>query len=42
MTKEARFDVLELERFPEQRIRAEIDLTDREIVGGAPVSVHFS
>ncbi len=42
VAKEARFDVLELEWFTQERIRAEIDLTDREIVGGAPVSVHFS
>ena len=35
------FDVFELERGFEQRIVLQIDLSDREVICGAPVGVHF-
>ena len=35
-----RLHVRELQRLPEQRIVIEIDLTDRQVVGGTPVTVH--
>ena len=39
MPEEARLDVLLLERLTQQGIVEQIDLTDRQIIGGAPVSV---
>ena len=41
VAEEARFDVFEFERLFEERIVVEIDLADGEVVGGAPVGVHF-
>ena len=40
MSQQTRLDVLRLQRFLQQRIIQQIDLTDRQIVGGAPVTVH--
>ena len=40
MSQQARFDMLERERLLEQWIVEQIDLSDGEIVGGAPVGVH--
>lgn len=39
VAEQPRFDVLGDERFAEQRIVLEIDLADRQIVGGPPVAV---
>jgi hypothetical protein len=36
------FNVGQLQRFFQQRIVVEIDLADREVIGRAPVGVHFS
>lgn len=41
VTEQARFDVRQLERLLQQRIGVEINLADRQIVGGAPVGVHL-
>src|SRR5664279_1234411 len=41
MPKQTRFDVFELERGFEQRIVLKINLPDREVIGGAPIRVHF-
>ena len=39
MPEEARLDVLLLERLAQQGIVEQVDLTDRQIVGGAPIGV---
>lgn len=39
MSEQARFDVLWPQRFPQQRIIQQINLTDGQIVGSAPVAV---
>ena len=39
VSEQARFDVLGAQRLAQQRIVEQIDLSDREIVGGAPVRV---
>ena len=39
MPEKARLDVLLLERLTQQGVVEQVDLTDRQIVGGAPVSV---
>ena len=41
MPDHQRFDVRQRQRLAQQRIRVEIDLTDREVVRGAPVSVEL-
>ena len=41
MAKETRFYVLELEGLFEEGIVIQVDLTDGEVVRGAPISVHF-
>ena len=41
MAQQAGLDVFELERLFEQRIVLQINLPDREIIGRAPVGVHF-
>ena len=41
MPKQSRFDVFELERGFEQGIVLKINLPDREVIGGAPIRVHF-
>ncbi len=41
VAEQARLHVVERERALEQRIVFEIDLSDGEVVGGAPVGVHF-
>jgi hypothetical protein len=38
--EEPGLDVLLCERLLEQRVVVEIDLTDRQVVGGAPVPIH--
>src|SRR5665648_394313 len=38
MPKQTRFDVFELERGVEQRIVLKINLPDREVIGGAPIT----
>ncbi len=40
MPDHQRFDVSQLQRLAQHRIVVEIDLTDREIVGRAPIGVH--
>jgi hypothetical protein len=40
MTQESRLDVVFSERLLEQRIVVEIDLADREVIGGSPVRIH--
>jgi hypothetical protein len=42
VAEEARLEVFQEERFAEKRIREQIDLTDGEIVGGAPVCVNLA
>ena len=42
VAQKPRFDVLEPQRLFQKRIVEQIDLADREIVGGPPVGVHFS
>jgi len=37
--EESRLDMLGQQRFPQQRVVQQIDLPDRQVVGGAPVSV---
>jgi hypothetical protein len=39
--EEAFFDVIELEGFFEEWVIEEVDLADGEVVGGAPVGIHF-
>ena len=39
VSEESRLHMLDLERLLEQRIRTQIDLADRQIVGRAPVSI---
>ena len=41
MAQQAGLDVLQRQRLLEQRIVAEIDLPDRQIVRGMPVAVHL-
>ena len=41
MPDHQRFDMRQRERLAQQRIRVEVDLTDREVVCGAPVSVEL-
>jgi hypothetical protein len=40
--EQARLDVLQRERFLQQRIVVEIDLPDRQIVRGPPIGVHLA
>ena len=40
VAEQARLDVVEGQRAIEERIVFEVDLADREVVGGAPVGVH--
>ena len=42
VAKQPRFDMLELERRVEQRIVLQVDLSDRKVVGRAPVGVHLA
>ena len=42
VAEQARFDVRQLERLPQQRIVVEIDLPDRQIVRRPPIGVHLS
>src|SRR3954471_6676634 len=39
MAEQPRLDVVGLERLGQQRIVQQVDLADREIIGGAPVAV---
>ena len=41
MPEQTRLDVLFCKRFPKQRIVEEIDLTDAQIICGAPIAMHF-
>src|SRR5262245_35028438 len=41
MSEQAGFDVLPREGFFKQGILAQIDLADRQVVGGAPIAVQF-
>ena len=41
MPEQTRLDVVDLERLFQQRVVVEINLADGEIIGGAPVGVHF-
>jgi predicted nucleotidyltransferase len=40
VAKQAFLEVLQLQRFLQQRIVTQIDLPDREVIRGAPVGVH--
>ena len=42
VAQEPRLDVFVPQRLFQQRIVVQIDLADRQIVGGPPVGVHFS
>ena len=39
MAEQTRFDVVDSQRSPKERIVEEIDLPDREIVAGSPVGI---
>ena len=41
MPQQSRLDVLPAERFAEQRIIEQIDLSDAEIIRGEPIAVHL-
>src|SRR5262249_31180525 len=41
VAEQPRLDVLPLERHLEQRVVEEVDLADRQVVGGPPVGVHL-
>ena len=41
MAEQPRLDVAPLERCFEQRIVLEIDLADRQVIGGAPIGIHL-
>ena len=41
MAQKPRLDMLRLERLFEQRIGIKIDLTDGQVIGSPPVSIHF-
>ena len=40
--QQPRLDVLELQRLAQQGVVVEIDLADRQVIGGAPVGVHLA
>src|SRR6185295_2431606 len=40
VAEQSRLDVFVLQRPPEQRVIQEVNLADRQVVGGSPVSVH--
>ena len=40
MTEQARLDMRHGERLAKQRVIEQIDLTDRQLIGGAPPSLH--
>ena len=42
VAEQARLDVLELERFFQERVVEQVDLSDRQVVGGAPIGVHLA
>ena len=42
VAQQAGFDVLQAERFGQQRIVVEVNLPDRQIIGGPPVRVEFA
>jgi hypothetical protein len=42
MAEQPRLDVFALERFFQERIVEQVDLTDRQIIGRAPISIHLS
>src|SRR5882757_2207026 len=41
MSEQSRFHMFKFKRLFEQRIVHQINLTDRQIIGGAPVSIHL-
>src|SRR5215472_16512285 len=41
MAQQARLHVLDLQRLPQKRIRHQVNLTHREVIGRAPISIHF-
>ena len=41
MPEQPRFDLLRFERLAQERVFKEINLTDAQIVGGAPVAIHL-
>jgi hypothetical protein len=40
VAKKPRFDVVRTERFGEQRILLQVNLADRQVIGGLPVLLH--
>ena len=42
MTKQPRFHMLKLQRLTHQGVRVQVDLSNREIIGRAPISVHLA
>ena len=42
MPQQSRLDVLQLQRLAQQRIRVEINLSDRKIIGRAPVGIDLA
>jgi hypothetical protein len=41
VTQQSRFDVLDLQGLPEQRVIEQVDLADRKIIGRTPIGVQF-
>jgi len=41
MAEQAGLDVFAPERLPQQRVVEQVDLSDRQVVGGAPVGVEL-
>jgi hypothetical protein len=42
MTEKSRLDVVDRERLAQKRVAHQVDLSDRQIIGGAPVSIYPS
>ena len=42
VTEQSGLHVFKFQRFPQQRICIQIDLSDREVIGGAPIGIHFT
>src|SRR3989442_15964586 len=42
VSQQTRLDVLEFQRLTQQRIGVEVNLSDREIIRSAPVSIHLA
>jgi hypothetical protein len=41
MAQQARLDVFELQRLFEQCVVLQVDLSNRQVIGGSPIGVHL-